>query len=266
MAILTRRTTPDATTPNPATETAQSAAVATAPSPSPATTPIPAAETTATKPVESLPNTVAETARSTPAAIAPGTAVVTTPGLAALTTSSTPVETAQSTAVVIAPSPAVATTPTAAVATTPGTAVAIAPTTTDKKKILVVDDSKVFLKAISTVLASKGYEVLKAENGSQTITVLRKLKPDLILLDLGFVPDPSNIGGALSNGFVILDWARRMYQAEKIPVIIVSASNSKDHEAHAKSAGVFAYFHKPVDNRKLIEAIHAALGEVPVAA
>ena len=134
----------------------------------------------------------------------------------------------------------------------------------DKKKILVIDDSKVFLKAISTLLAAKGYDVLKAENGPQTITVLNKFKPDLILLDLGFVPDPANVCGALSDGFVILDWARRMCHAENIPVIIVSANDLKQHEAHAKSAGVFACFHKPVNNQKLLDSIHAALGNVPV--
>ena len=140
------------------------------------------------------------------------------------------------------------------------------PITTGKKKILVIDDSKVFLKAISTVLVAKGYDVLQAENGPQTITVLKKFKPDLILLDLGFVPDPTNVCGALSNGFVILDWARRMCHAENIPVIIVSANDLKQHEVHAKSAGIFACFHKPVDNRKLIDSIRAALGDVSVAA
>jgi CheY-like chemotaxis protein len=138
--------------------------------------------------------------------------------------------------------------------------------TADKKKILVIDDSKVFLKAISTVLVANGYEVLQAESGAQTITVLHKHKPDLILLDVGFAPDPANVGGALRDGFVILDWVRRTSHAENIPVILVSAHDLKEHVAHARSAGIFASFHKPVDNQKLLEAIHAALGAAPVSA
>jgi CheY-like chemotaxis protein len=140
------------------------------------------------------------------------------------------------------------------------------PNIAGRKKILVIDDNKVVLKAISTVLSAKGYNVLLAESGAQTISMLRQDKPDLILLDLDFPPDPENVTGALRDGFVILDWARRMCHAENIPVIIVSALDPKKYEAHAKSAGILAFFHKPVNNQKLLDAIHVALGDVPVAA
>src|SRR5581483_11698537 len=77
------------------------------------------------------------------------------------------------------------------------------------KKILVIDDNKIILKTTESMLASKGYRVLTADSGAETLLVLRKEKPDVILLDLDFAPDASNVGGPFRDGFLILDWARR---------------------------------------------------------
>src|SRR5690242_21875536 len=84
------------------------------------------------------------------------------------------------------------------------------------KTVLVIDDNKVVLAAMTYLLKSRGYGVLRAESGAETITILRKERPDLILLDLDFPPDPSNVGNGLRDGFLIIDWARRMCNAEKI--------------------------------------------------
>ncbi len=136
----------------------------------------------------------------------------------------------------------------------------------DAKKILVVDDNKVVLKAMYFSLTSQGYRVLMAETGSETITLLRKDRPDLILLDLDFPPDAGNIGGNLRDGFLIIDWARRMCDAEKIPVIIISSTDPARYKERAEAAGIMTFFHKPVDQHKLLGAIHAILGDAPVPA
>lgn len=140
------------------------------------------------------------------------------------------------------------------------------PTATGAKTILVVDDNKVVLKAMYFTLTSKGYRVLMAESGAETITLLRKEKPDLILLDLDFPPDAANVGGNLRDGFLIIDWARRMCDAEKIPVIIISSTDPAKYKERAEAAGILTFFHKPVDKEKLLEAVHAKLGDAPVQA
>jgi two-component system sensor histidine kinase ChiS len=131
------------------------------------------------------------------------------------------------------------------------------------KKILVVDDNKVVLNAMTLMLTARGYRVLIAESGAETITILRKEKPDLILLDLDFPPDAMNVGGALRDGFLIIDWARRMCDAEKIPVIIISSTDPNEYKQRAQAAGIMTFFKKPVDTGKLLEAIHATLGDKP---
>ena len=133
------------------------------------------------------------------------------------------------------------------------------------KKILVIDDNRIVLTAMSFLLKAKGYSVLLAESGAETISILRKNKPDLILLDLDFPPDIGNIGGNLRDGFLILDWARRMCDAEKIPVIIVSSLDPEKYKERAMAAGIPIFFRKPVDKAKLLEAIQTTLGEKPEA-
>lgn len=131
------------------------------------------------------------------------------------------------------------------------------------KKILVIDDNRVVLTATSFVLRNKGYEVMLAESGAEALTALRKERPDLILLDLDFPPDIGNVGAGLRDGFLIIDWARRMCHADKIPVIIVSSLDPEQYKAKAQAAGIPTFFRKPVDKEKLLAAIADALGFVP---
>jgi len=131
------------------------------------------------------------------------------------------------------------------------------------KKIVVIDDNQVVLKAMHVMLRAKGYHVETAESGADAITLLRKSKPDLILLDLDFPPDIGNIGGGLRDGFLIIDWARRMCDAEKIPVIIVSSMDPEKYKERAQAAKIPMFFRKPVDRQQLLEAIHTTLGDAP---
>jgi CheY-like chemotaxis protein len=133
------------------------------------------------------------------------------------------------------------------------------------KKILVIDDNKVVLTAMSLLLRSKGYQVTVAETGADAISILRRDKPHLILLDLDFPPDIGNLGGGLRDGFLILDWARRMCDAEKIPVIIVSALDPESYKEKAQAHGIPTFFRKPVDKEKLLAAIQTTLGNPPAA-
>jgi CheY-like chemotaxis protein len=76
------------------------------------------------------------------------------------------------------------------------------------KKILVVDDDQIILKTLSIVLISNGYQVFTASDGPGAATIVAQERPDLILLDLLFPPDAANVGGALQDGFFIIEWLR----------------------------------------------------------
>jgi CheY-like chemotaxis protein len=127
------------------------------------------------------------------------------------------------------------------------------------KKILVVDDNEVILKSVLQKLTAGGYQVTTAIGGPEALSVVRKDKPDLILLDLAFPPDATNVGGPLQDGFFIIQWLRRAPETEKIPIIMISATDPEKFKDRALSAGVVASFRKPIDTEKLLAAIHGVL-------
>jgi len=127
------------------------------------------------------------------------------------------------------------------------------------KRILIIDDSIVFLKAISMKLRSFGYEVLTAIDGSAGVSTVRRVRPDLILLDLNFPPDVAHGGGVGWNGLMILKWLRRMQEAQSTPVIAITAADLEDCQDACLAAGVLQVFQKPVDVEELVSAIHSAL-------
>lgn len=136
----------------------------------------------------------------------------------------------------------------------------------DAKTILVVDDNPIILRVMSEVLGKNGYRVLTAETGADTISILHKNRPDLILLDVDFPPDVGNIASPFRDGFVIIDWARRMFHAEKIPVFIISSYDEQQYKSRAKEFGILTFFKKPLDNKDLLHAIRVALWDAPPAA
>ncbi len=75
----------------------------------------------------------------------------------------------------------------------------------EPKKLLVVDDNEVILKTISVKLKSAGFTVFTALEGADAVSLVRKEKPDLIVLDIGFPPD---VGGVPWDGFRIMEWLR----------------------------------------------------------
>jgi CheY-like chemotaxis protein len=129
------------------------------------------------------------------------------------------------------------------------------------KKILVVDDDQIILKTLSIALISNGYQVFTAPDGPGAASIVSKERPDLILLDLLFPPDAANVGGALQDGFFIIEWLRRMGEAKDIPIIIISGDKSAKDKKTALATGVVGFFSKPIDRIALLAAIRAALGD-----
>jgi CheY-like chemotaxis protein len=129
------------------------------------------------------------------------------------------------------------------------------------KKILVVDDDQVILKTLSMLLNANGYQVFTASDGPGAVSVVTQEKPDLILLDLLFPPDAMNVGGALQDGFFIMEWLRRMGEAENIPIIIISGDKSAKDRKNARASRAVGFFTKPIDRIALLATIRATLGE-----
>ena len=129
------------------------------------------------------------------------------------------------------------------------------------RKILIADDSRIILKTLSNDLSAHGYQVLTADNGGEAVRLARGEKPDLILLDINFPPDIGHGGGVAWDGFLIMDWLRRMDEAKDIPVFIITGGDPERFKARSMAAGAAGFFRKPINNEELLVAIRQELGE-----
>ena len=131
----------------------------------------------------------------------------------------------------------------------------------NRKKILVVDDNLVILQTVSMKLTADGYDVVTAEDAAGAVCAMRKEKPNLILLDIGFPPDVAH-GGALAwDGFTIMNWLRRLEDTKHIPIVIITGSDPVEYKARALAAGAISFFHKPINNADLLTVIRDALAK-----
>jgi two-component system cell cycle response regulator len=128
-------------------------------------------------------------------------------------------------------------------------------------KILIADDSLIVLKTLSNQLRAHGHQVLTADSGGEAVRLARGEKPDLILLDISFPPDVGHGGGVPWDGFLIMDWLRRMDESKSIPVIIITGGDPIKYEHRALAAGAVAFFHKPIDSAALLEIIRKTLAD-----
>ena len=82
-------------------------------------------------------------------------------------------------------------------------------------KIVIVDDNADFLFTMETFLQRNGFEVLTADDGQKGLELIRKERPDLILLDI--------MMETLFSGFEVCKQLRSDDDLKNIPVIGISA-------------------------------------------
>ena len=134
---------------------------------------------------------------------------------------------------------------------------------TKKKKILVVDDDSVILKAFSLKLRASDYDVVTAANGPDAVNAVRTQKPDAVLLDINFPPE---FEGVVWDGFRIMEWLRRLEEAGDTPIFIVSGGDPEKYVTRARELGAVAFFRKPVAHEQLVAALRRILAEEPTPA
>jgi two-component system, OmpR family, KDP operon response regulator KdpE len=130
-------------------------------------------------------------------------------------------------------------------------AIGIGESNMNRHKILIVDDNPVIIKTLSMKLDAAGYDVISAGDGTEAISATRKERPDLILLDINF---PEDVGISW-DGFKVIAWLQRIDEAKGTPIIVISGGDAAKFKDRSLQAGAIAYFQKPVDNDKLVDAI-----------
>jgi diguanylate cyclase (GGDEF)-like protein len=117
-------------------------------------------------------------------------------------------------------------------------------------KVMVVEDSKVTMKALSNYLKRMGVtNLLMALTGQEAIDTFSKHRPDIVLLD-AILPD--------IDGFDIAKQFRSMEKEDEWAAIIFLTSMDKDEDiAHGIEAGGDDYLLKPISEIVLKAKINA---------
>jgi DNA-binding response OmpR family regulator len=119
-----------------------------------------------------------------------------------------------------------------------------------KKRILIVDDERDIVKAVTIRLQVNGFEVLSAFDGVQGLFAAHKERPDLILLDI-------RMPGA--DGFTVAEQLRNSRLTRAIPVVFLTGSPEPNAQEKAMEMGARFYVKKPYDPEELLDAVGRAL-------
>lgn len=128
------------------------------------------------------------------------------------------------------------------------------------RKMLVVDDNAVVLKAFEMKMKGLGFKVITATDGSSAVSTARQERPDIIVLDINFPPDVGS-SGLQWNGFTIMEWMRRFQEVAEIPVIIITSGEPEKYKARALAGGAYAFFQKPINHEEFLLAVRRILGQ-----
>jgi DNA-binding response OmpR family regulator len=117
----------------------------------------------------------------------------------------------------------------------------------EKKRILVVDDEKSIVEAVSAYLDKEGFAVTSSLNGRDAINVFKKTNPALVILDL-MLPD--------MPGEAVCQSIRAM---SRVPVIMLTAKTEEKDLLAGFGSGADDYLTKPFSLRELVARVRALL-------
>ncbi len=112
----------------------------------------------------------------------------------------------------------------------------------NKPKILVVDDEERNLRLMEAMLIPLGYEVVLARDGIEALDKVRKIPPDVILLDI-MMPK--------MDGFEVVRQLKEDDATKIIPIVMVTALEEVEDRVKALQAGADDFLSKPVDETEL---------------
>lgn len=114
-------------------------------------------------------------------------------------------------------------------------------------RILVCDDDREIVEAISIYLEQEGYEVLRAYDGEEAIKVLEKEEADLLIIDV-MMP---KLGG--------VEATFRIREKSSIPIIILSAKSEDQDKIFGLKVGADDYVTKPFNPMELLARVQSQL-------
>jgi two-component system cell cycle response regulator DivK len=114
------------------------------------------------------------------------------------------------------------------------------------ERVLIVEDNEKNMKLVRDVLQATGYSTLEATTGEEAVELALSQAPALVLMDV-------QLPGI--DGVEALERMRQNERTASIPVLALTAQAMSGDRERFLEAGFDGYLAKPVDVRKLIEAV-----------
>jgi two-component system, OmpR family, alkaline phosphatase synthesis response regulator PhoP len=118
------------------------------------------------------------------------------------------------------------------------------------QRILVVDDDREIVRLVRTYLEQNHYDVLTAYDGETALHILRRERPDLMLLDL-MLPD--------RDGWDVTRVVRGDTGLAALPIIMLTARVEDHDKILGLELGADDYVSKPFNPREVVARVRAVL-------
>ena len=115
------------------------------------------------------------------------------------------------------------------------------------QKILVCDDDREIVEAISIYLSGEGYEILRAYDGNEALEIMEKTPVDLLIVDV-MMPGLDGIRTTL-----------KIRETSSIPIIILSAKSEDNDKILGLNIGADDYLTKPFNPLELVARVRSQL-------
>lgn len=119
-----------------------------------------------------------------------------------------------------------------------------------KPRVVIVEDEPNIVLSLEILLERAGYETATAADGEESLALIRRLHPDVVLLDI-MLPK--------RNGYEVCQALKADPDLRRIPVIMLTAKGQEVEILKGLELGASAYIAKPFGNAEILEAIRAAL-------
>jgi two-component system, chemotaxis family, response regulator PixH len=119
------------------------------------------------------------------------------------------------------------------------------------KTILIVDDNRMQIELITSILRQAGLNTLEANSSEDAKIKLTTSKPDAIILDV-VLPGMS--------GFEFCRQLKQDPSTNQIPVILCSTKNGEMDRFWGMKQGASGYVVKPIDPEELLRSVKLATG------
>ena len=116
-------------------------------------------------------------------------------------------------------------------------------------KVLIIDDEKDILDSLSSILEDEGFQVSRATDGKEGLSLFEREKPEIVLLDI-WMPE--------LDGIQVLK--QIMKKEGKAIVIVISGHGTISTAVEAVKMGAYDFLEKPLSIEKVLEVISRGLG------